>query len=200
MLPPWRSCCRGATDRSSPVPRSREGPGFGRPDDVNGTMVGIDPAGEIGAIMTAPRREIDSNCLDPARQPRGLTNAIRYVVDGGTSPLQAGQTGYYVIIQSRSMARSAHGIRPRAPGGYRAARCWQVTRAEALGLPLMQMRLSLQFGDTPRRGGINRQSSFARSAGWIVAEYASQKAWPAFLTVGAEEAGSTPARGQAIIW
>jgi hypothetical protein len=40
----------------------------------------------------------------------------------------------------------------------------------------------------------------ARSADWIAAEYASQRAWPASWSVGAEEAGGTPARGQAIIW
>jgi hypothetical protein len=79
------------------------------------TMVDIDPAGEIGALMTALRPEIDSNCVVPVWQLRNPPHAIRYVVDGGGSPLQAGQTGYHGITWSRSIARSEHGIRQRTP-------------------------------------------------------------------------------------
>jgi hypothetical protein len=93
MLPPSGRCSRGTTGRRGSVPRSREGPGCGRRDDVNGAMVDIGPAGEIDALLAAPRREIDSNCLDPVRQPRGPRQAIRQVVDSGGSPLQGGTDG-----------------------------------------------------------------------------------------------------------
>jgi len=80
-------------------------------------MVDIDHAGEIGEFTTALRREIDSNCLVPVWQLRGPAHAIPYVVDGGGSALQAGQTGYDDIMRSRSVARFADGTRPRKPEG-----------------------------------------------------------------------------------
>lgn len=209
------------------------------------TMVHIDRARDIGALMAALRRGIDSNCLVPVSQRQGQTHAIRYVFNSGGSPPQAGKAGYAAVpfsctigagnpitgtgtitVDAMSVSNSGGSVTVSASAYLITTGVWRcvalrrdgsmirfcvngiAARSPAYNIVLGAGAASCGIGNRLSDSGRTfnglidevRVPGIVRSADWIWAEDASQRASSAFLTIGADEACSATARGRAIIW